>query len=61
MSEALATVDRLSARLGVALAANTPDYVRAEEALWSASVQARSIASRPDWTADTIPDAVADV
>lgn len=61
MSEALATVDRLSARLGITLAPKTPEYTRAEEALWSASVQARSIASRPDWTAATIPNAVADV
>ncbi|GAB32728.1 hypothetical protein [Gordonia otitidis] len=61
MSEALATVDRLSARLGVALAANTADYARAEEALWSSSVQARSLAGRPDWTVENIPNGAVDV
>lgn len=58
---ALATVDRLSSRLGVALVADTPDYARADEALWSASVQARATAQRPDWTPDNVPDGVLDI
>ncbi|MFF0710039.1 hypothetical protein RND64_08815 [Gordonia sp. w5E2] len=62
----LATVERLSARLGVSLNPGTTDYARAEEALWSASARARSIAEResPDdaWSDVTkVPDAVVDV
>uniref|UniRef100_UPI003D8B05C5 hypothetical protein n=1 Tax=Gordonia sp. B7-2 TaxID=3420932 RepID=UPI003D8B05C5 len=60
-SEALATVDRLSSRLGVALVADTPDYARAEEALWSASVQAKAVAQQPNWTSDSAPEGVVDV
>lgn len=59
----LATVERLSARLGMTLTPGSPDYARAEEALWSASARARSIADRVgDWAdSATVPDAVVDV
>ncbi|QGH75747.1 head-to-tail adaptor [Gordonia phage Syleon] len=58
---ALASVDRLSARLGVTLAPGNPDYVRAEEALWSSSVRARGIAEREWEDPATVPDEVLDV
>lgn len=57
----IAPVERLSARLGVALTPGSADYVRASEALWSASTRARSIAQQSDWTADTVPDSVVDI
>ena len=62
----IAPVERLSARLGVTLTANTPDYVRAEEALWSASARAREIADRTakddDWADPSkVPDSVVDI
>lgn len=61
MSEPLATVDRLATRLGVTLTPNTPDYARAEECLWSASVRARALAGQ-EWTdPTTVPDEVVDV
>ena len=57
---ALATVDRLAVRLGAPIDPG-PDQARAEDALWSAGAQARAIAEHPEWTAESVPEAVADV
>ena len=57
----LATVDRLAVRLGVTLAPGTADYARAEDAISSASVRARSVTEQPGWTTDNIPDDALDV
>lgn len=57
----LATVERLAVRLGVTLAPGTADYARAEDAISSASVRARSVAEQPGWTTDNIPDDALDV
>lgn len=59
MTETLASIDRLQARLGVTLSG--ADLTRADEALWSASVQAKAIAQHSDWTTDTVPNSVVDI
>ncbi|OPX06223.1 hypothetical protein [Gordonia sp. i37] len=55
----LATVDRLTTRLGITLEAGTADYARAETALWDASVRAVEITEQ-DWSGpgETVPDEV---
>lgn len=61
MTDSLAPLERLTARLGTPIDPASPDHARAEEALWSASIQAKAIAEHPEWTADTAPEAVVDL